>query len=204
MRHTIYMGVAVVLLGAVLTGPAAATHDESHQARLEERYLAGSAHVHAAGSHQAVGPVDCSGQSAAVGPNAGGACFDLSDFDAGADLFLRADDDNSPTEVSLFAGFDIDGDGCVGCVPGQDRAWTGTGSLAADLVDPDEPLVVFVRAASVEDGAAHAATTGSLTLDVLDDGNVACEDGSGAGDECGEPFKSELPYPYPCLPDCGS
>lgn len=201
MKHTIPIAVAIALLGAVLTGPAAADHSDQHLGQLEERYLAGSVHAHAVGSHHAVGPTDCSGLTTDVGPTGGGACFDLSEFPQDADLFLRAEDDHSPTEVSLFAGFDLDGDGCVGCSPGEDAAWTGTGSLAADLVDPDEPLVVFVRAASVEDGGAHAATTGTLALDVLHDDALLCE-GDHDG-ECGEPFKSELPYPYPCLPDCG-
>lgn len=202
MRHTISIAVAVALLGAVLTGPAAATHTDHHLGQLEERYLAGSAHAHAGGSHHAVGPTDCSGLTTDAGPTGGGACFDLGEFPQDADLFVQAEDDHSPTDVSLFAGFDLDGDGCVGCTPGEDRAWTGTGSLAAELVDPDEPLVVFVRAASVEDGGVHAATMGTLTVDVLNEDTLSCGAGHDDG-ECGEPFKSKLPYPYPCLPDCG-
>lgn len=199
--------VALSLVSITATGFAAADHASSHQVTLTEDYLAGSAHAHAAGTHQAVGPTDCSGLTpAATGFTAGGACFDLSEHTQGADLFLRAEDDHSPTDVSLFAGFDLDGDGCVGCAPGEDAAWTGTASLGADLVDPAEPLVVFVRLASLEDGGAHAATTGTLTLHVLDDGTTPCgdeQDPDHPDGECGEPLKSDLPYPYPCLPDCG-
>lgn len=204
MRHKIFSIVMALGLAATVAGSVAAEHVENHQARLEDRYLAGSLHAHAAGMHHAVGPTDCSGVTAgALGPNAGGVCFNLTDFPEGADLFLRAQDDHSTTDVSLFAGFDLDGDGCVGCEPGADAAWTGTNALGADLVNTSEPLVVFVRAASLEDGSVLVATTGNLTLDVLDDGTSACgHEGQDRRGECGEPFKSDLPYPYPCVPEC--
>lgn len=196
--------VAAAMLTVALVGPAAADHDPDHTV-LQERYLAGSVHAHAGGTHQAVGPTDCSGLTGdTVGDNAGGACFDLSDHPEGADLFLRAEDDHSPTGVSLFAGFDLDGDGCVGCVPGQDAAWTGVDSLGADLVDNGTTFAVFVRAVSVEEGQVHVATTGNLTLDVLPDGTLPCGEEGAHREECGEPFKSPTPYPYPCLPDCGA
>lgn len=205
MRTTLGAIAVASLLALVAAGPAAADHVENHQAQFTEDYVAGSVHAHVAGGHHAVGPTDCSGLSTAqLGTTVGGACFDLSSFDEGADLFLRAQDDHSPTEVSLFAGFDLDGDGCVGCAPGEDAAWTGTRSLGADLVDPQEPLVVFVRAASLHGQDLHLATTGTLTLDVLDDGTSGCDFVEGDRPaECGEPFESDLPYPYPCLPDCG-
>jgi hypothetical protein len=195
--------VVAVSLAVVAVGPAAAEHTGNHQAELTDDYIAGSAHAHAADQHHAVGPTDCSGLEAAPTGTTGGACFDLSAFEQGSDLFLRAEDDHSPTEVSLFAGFDLDGDGCVGCSPGEDAAWTGTGSLGADLVEPSEPLVVFVRAASLHGEDLHLATTGTLTLDVLDDDTSGCEgDSFDREGECGQPFSSDLPYPYPCIPDC--
>lgn len=207
MRATMTFVVALSLVSVTFLAIAAADHDPDHLAVLKEDYIAGSVHAHAAGMHHAVGPTDCTGITpAATGFTAGGACFDLSDYPTGADLFLAADDDHSPTGVSLFAGFDTDDDGCVGCQPGGDAAWTGVGSLGADLVDPDEPLVVFVRAASLDDGAAHVATTGTLTLHVFTDGTSSCSDHAGDGTdrdgECGQPFKSDLPYPYPCIGNC--
>lgn len=205
MQRTIVYALGLLMISMSGVWVATATHSDQHLDTLKEPYISGSAHAHAAGSHHAVGPTDCSGLTASgAGSTVGGACFDLSAHPAGSDMFLRAEDDHSPTEVSLFAGFDVDGDGCVGCAPGEDAAWTGTGSLAAELVDPEEPLVVFVRAASLEDGGVHAGTTGTLTLDVLQDDTLGCLEGDGhTGDECGEPFKSDLPYPYPCVPDCG-
>lgn len=207
MRATMTFMVALALVSVTFLGIAAADHHEDHLATLEESYIAGSVHAHASGMHHAVGPTDCTGITpAATGFTAGGACFDLSAFPQGADLFLRAEDDHSPTAVSLFAGFDTDGDGCVGCQPGGDAAWTGVGSLGADLVDPDTPLVVFVRLASLDGEQPHVATTGNLTLHVLTDGTSIC--GEHGGDdpdrdgECGQPFKSDLPYPYPCIGDC--
>lgn len=194
--------LSVLLLVAVAIGPAAADHFEDHIDTRTARYVAGSVHAHAAGQHQAVGPTDCSGLTAdAVDENAGGACFDLSGTPEGADLFLVAQDDHSPTDVSLFAGFDLDGDGCVGCQPGGDAAWTGVRTLGADVVSNETRFAVFVRALSIEDGQALVATTGDLTLHVFEDGTTAC----GTIDhheECGEPFKSDLPYPYPCVPGC--
>lgn len=203
MRDALTLLSIGAMIAVAFIGPVQAGHSDDHLGVLSARYLAGSAHGHAAGTHQAVGPVDCSGVTGAnVGDNAGGACFDLSAFPEGSDLFLRAQDDHSPTEVSLFAGFDLDGDGCVGCQPGHDRAWVGTDSLGARLVDNSTAFTVFVRATSIEDGDLLLATTGDLTLHVLSQGASACHGGANATDECGRPFKSTLPYGYGCVPGC--
>lgn len=196
--------MALVVGGLGLLTPGA----QGHGGAFSARYIAGSAHVEAAGVHQAVGPVDCGGlvPTEELGGTLGGACFDLSEFADGEHAFSLHVEDEIFAHVSVFAGFDSDGDGCVGCAPGGDLAWEGTDFLGGQVGEPGV-LAVWVRAVS-EDGAAgpHLASSGSISGFVFDDPDGThqpCERGEEGTEksEC-ERFESELPYPYPCVPAC--
>lgn len=206
-RRWISVLVTVTLTaGFGLLGPGA----EAHPGGFGGRYIAGSAHVMAAGVHQAVGPVDCGGlvPTEGLGGTFGGVCFDLSDFADGGHAFALHVEDEIFAHVSLFAGFDTDGDGCVGCAPGGDLAWEGIDFLGGQVGEPGV-LGVWVRAVS-EDGAAgpHLASSGSISGFVFDDPEGTFRPcGEREGGEQGEKrecerFESDLPYPYPCLPAC--
>jgi hypothetical protein len=198
--------LAAAAAAALVIAPLAAlAHDPAAVHSEDKRYIAGSVEAEPA-ADEAVGVVDCPENLVALtehaGGVAGGACFDVSAF-PGHSFVLSAMDDMT-TSVSMFAGFDGDGDGCVGCTPGADPAWEGISSLGG--VISGDTLAVFVRAFAInEDGEPHMATTGTLHLDVFLPGGGPCGRPDPAGqpnEKCGHSFHGDLPYPYPCLAGC--
>lgn len=166
--------------------------------------------------NNAFGPLDCE-------TGVGGACFDTSGHDG---LFSIVAGDLASGSVGIFAGFDMDGDGCVGCdnangPPGSegnpDMFWQG-----ADRVDgfipfspngqlADPILYTFVRVATLQTG--DTGTTGDITIRQCTEGckpapdtnmGTVCTDNRGQGDpgrppKCGGTEIRSM-YPYPEIP----
>jgi hypothetical protein len=182
---------------AVASGPAIAT--------FHAQFVAGSAHVDVdPAGDQAAGVADCS-HPASNGPNLGGACFDLFSFPPGSEVRVTLQSDQGG-DVSLFAGFDVDHDGCVGCSR-ADVAWEGLTTLSASTLPAPgpAPFEVFVRAVSLEGSGglgapgvgapqAFVGFTGTVTVEVFAPGTGPCQ----AEGQCsGEPFQpGPTPYPY--------
>jgi len=211
MRRALFTTLAAAALSvpALTVTPPAQAFLPGAISSFDLRYVAGSVHVAAGDVEEAAGVLDCGGALApvtsALGADVfGGGCFDLSSF-VGADFVLTAVDDLSPTPVSLFAGFDTDGDNCVGCVAGADNAFEGQTVIGGQITESF--FDVFVRLASInDDGSVSLATTGTLHLDVFAPGDPAnpCHHRGDPGQEkpCGHGFDDEVPYPYACLPTC--
>lgn len=119
-------------------------------------------------ANNAFGPVNCD-------TGTGGNCFDVTGHENEFVFTVTAEDEVSGT-VGIFMGFDMDGDGCVGCGNGNgppgspgnpDLFWQG-----ADRVDgfmpfspdgtPPGTLFVFTRIATLQTG--DLGTTGTLTI----------------------------------------
>jgi hypothetical protein len=160
----------------IATLPAHAA--EGTNTHFQARFVAGSVRANLGVDPQvAAGVVPCADSAAG---SAGGACLSLFQFPHGSNLFVQATSDVSLTRVSIFAGFDMDHDGCTGCTS-ADIASQGTGSLGIVKPVGGDVLKVFIRAANA--GGAYdsqigtqvqVAFTGTLTVDVF---QPACSDG---------------------------
>ncbi|HUR69377.1 MAG TPA: hypothetical protein VM370_09040 [Candidatus Thermoplasmatota archaeon] len=198
--RTLSVFLAALLVAA---GPlASATGPPTQTAR----YLSGTVQAEApAGGNNAWGFVDCSG-SVPLGEGEGGSCFRIPPIPPGSEVRVTVVDDITGSDVGIFAGFDRDGDGCVGCTS-PDDAWQGTGSLAS-ITSGGAILLVFIRTAAVDAadvGAAHATagTMGTITVSFFFPGETPCSGERGPIEphpECGERFRGgPLPYPYQTL-----
>jgi hypothetical protein len=203
--------LATVVIGLVAAGgPARALPSPVLIGSDNHRYIAASAEAEPI-ADEAVGPLDCAGLfpalPAPLDGTLGGACFDVSQYPPGSELEIRATDDLM-TPPGMFAGFDTDGDGCIGCVVGADPSWEShSGTLAATV--QGSTLAVFVRLASVgDDLGPQLGSVGNLHLDVFAPGTSPCHKGHPGGPtldreiDCGEPFDGTLPYPYECIGAC--
>ncbi|MCA1832152.1 MAG: hypothetical protein ABR548_09420 [Actinomycetota bacterium] len=167
---------AVLAIAAALVALMAQTGAHAEDWPANRQYVAASAGINAsvpgvASISEAAGPVDCS-------TGAGGGCFDTTGH-AGHIFTVTAIDDLGGS-VGIFAGFDVDGDGCVACKNGSALGQDGdiffqdadsvTGFVPQGLHDPT--LYVFVRVATLNTG--DVGTTGTLKI----------EDGCGGSREC--------------------
>lgn len=174
------------------------------------------AHYDVSGTVQAEGPVggnnawgfaDCHGTIPA-GDHEGGACFALPDMPPGSEARIFVDDDITLRDVGIFAGFDRDGDGCVGCTS-ADGAWEGVGSVSPILADGDHDLQVFIRTVSLaskdlaQPPVARAGTSGTITVDLFFPEQGPCNARDHPAERepaCGHRFREgALPYPYQTL-----
>lgn len=200
----------------VLFAPAAA--GGAPLAVLLEHYTSGSAYAQfqyrmVPEAEGAAGVVDCTGVTAQdldgrLGDNLGGACFDVSGFPVGAELHAWVVDDNAHTLWSLFAGFDLDHDGCVRCTP-MDELREGFDGLTVQRPAGADTLVVHVRTTSADlypeqdtDPVVTTLTTqGELWLEVFAPGEGPCAEG-GAWSACGDDVDAGVPFVLRCLALC--
>lgn len=213
---TTMMAAGILLLAGIAPLAAAADGDT-----IERAYVLGGAHAEAswpsdpgtvASRDEAAGAATCTGPATAPPMPAtgwpGGACFHPAAFDTEQVevTVTHAYATAPPTSASFAAGYDVDGDGCVGCTS-VDRLWTGTGSTTLPLVEDAGRLAVFVHGLSGDTDPTEPPTTttisltGTVAVTPLE-GDHACEDAETTPEACG--IVSDDPRPHLCLPDCGS
>ena len=136
--------------------------------------------------NEAGGVLDCNG-------GVGGACFDTTGHDG---AFTVTATDQVSGSVGIFAGFDVDGDGCVACKNGMAGMEDGdvffqgadsvTGFVPSGLADPT--LYVFVRVATANTG--DLGTTGALSIESgfgpFDPNDPDCREGRCCGGDLGD------------------
>lgn len=207
---------AAILLAAGFAPVANATyHDE--EASVERPYVLGGASAEA--SWPGVGPVDeeaaagvvtCTPQThpylAPASVSFGGACADVGLFGDAEQVEVSATlgyVTAPPTSPDLAAGYDVDGDGCVGCSD-ADLLWQGTASIEVPVVEGAGALAVFVYGASTDADVTELpvdtrfALFGTVQVDALADAHP-CSPSPPEDADCGG---VEDVRPHLCVPGC--
>jgi hypothetical protein len=212
-RTTLPLVLAVSLAaGTALAAPAAADDAPEHQ---ERAYALGGVSLGlpgAGGPGPAAAAATCLPPMAtppvepsAEAPSLGGACFDVAGVEDQAvevavrDALVTA----PPTSIAFAAGYDLDGDGCVGCTT-EDRLWQALGTETVPVPEEADTLAVFVYGlgsqAPFGEPPMDTRPTVAGTVDIAPAGAHPCVPLPGpSGADCGEVL---APEPHVCLPDC--
>lgn len=164
-------------------------------------------------ANNAFGPMVC--DDGMGGPGVGGACFQVAGHEQTPLFRVSGSEALTGTPVGIFMGFDLDGDGCVGCTngngppscgfggPNQDCFWQGSNVVDGFIpwaigapVPADTTLYVFVRLLTVQT-LDLPALAGMLTISACQEacnpmpdfgmGTVCVRrDGQPGGDPTGE------------------
>lgn len=137
------------------------------------------------------------------GPNLGGACFDVSSIPDGraAEVTVTPTGAGSAGSVAFAAGFDVDGDGCVGCTA-VDVLEQEVDRMLVDVPSGSDTLAVFVYGLQYhhEDftPAPYRAVTGTITVD----GPIGGSGDGGSGSVLVPSPPATDAKPHVCMPDC--
>lgn len=220
MRRHVNVLAAIVLAAGLagVTVPAAAASSHG-DAAFEQGYVLGG--VHAEGTwpqdpgvlvdeEAAAGAVACAPGAgpylAPLSATVGGACADVGIFGGAEQVEVIATlgyDTAPPTSADLAAGYDVDGDGCVGCSD-ADLLWQGTASIEVPVVEDAGALAVFVYGVSTDTDFAEPplqtkfALFGTVQVDALD-GSHPCSPSPPEDADCGG---VEDVRPHLCVPAC--
>lgn len=136
-------------------------------------------------------------------PNPGGACFDVAP--AAEERVLRVTfepDDPSTGTATIAAGYDLDGDGCVGCTTADRLAIGADGHVLVPTLEGADTLAVFVSAGSADlsDPGFDPQASASGTVSVTGAPDQAVGDRAGV-----EAFDTVAQAPaHVCVPTCSA